>query len=164
MSNNCNMSEAIPASQGCETPGCDKEAKLQCPSCIKLDIKGSFFCSQTCFKGSWDIHKALHKLAKNSNASQSSKPTKQYNPWPGYLFTGRLRPAQQSATRIVPDHIPRPDYADHKEGFPLSEQKLKGNTYIRQLDADEIEREYVGFNLQSNFHIISSISRIARCL
>ena len=23
----------------CETPGCDKEAKLQCPTCIKLNIQ-----------------------------------------------------------------------------------------------------------------------------
>ena len=32
--------------QTCETPGCEKAAKLQCPTCIKLEIKGSFFCSQ----------------------------------------------------------------------------------------------------------------------
>ena len=41
----------------------------------------------------------------------------------------------------MPEHIPRPDYADHPQGFPLSEQKLKGNTYMRQLDADEIDGE-----------------------
>lgn len=40
---------------------------------------------------------------------------------------------------MVPDHIPRPDYADHAEGFPISEQRMKGNTYVRQLDAEEIE-------------------------
>jgi hypothetical protein len=34
------------ATRVCETPGCDKEAKLQCPTCIKLMIQGSFFCSQ----------------------------------------------------------------------------------------------------------------------
>ncbi len=151
----------------CETPGCDKEAKLQCPTCIKLEIKvrldgtrqqsvwtitplvvisffqGSFFCSQSCFKGSWDLHKALHKLAKSSagGVSQNSKkPTlTAFNPWPGYMFTGKLRPAEQSPRRIVPDNIQRPDYADHPEGFPLSEQKLRGNTYIRQLDDEEIE-------------------------
>lgn len=55
------------------------------------------------------------------------------------LVSGKLRPAEQSATRVVPDHIPRPDYADHPEGFPISEQKLKGNTYIRQLDDEEVE-------------------------
>ena len=47
----------------------------------------------------------------------------------------------QSEHRLVPEHIPRPDYADHPQGFPLSEQKLKGNTYMRQLDADEIDGE-----------------------
>ena len=30
----------------CETPGCNKEARLQCPTCIKLGIEGSFFCNQ----------------------------------------------------------------------------------------------------------------------
>ena len=45
--------------------------------------------------------------------------------------SGRLRPASQSATRTVPEHIPRPDYAAHPEGYPLSEMKLKGNTFIR---------------------------------
>ena len=32
--------------QLCQTRGCDKEAALQCPTCIKLGIKGSFFCTQ----------------------------------------------------------------------------------------------------------------------
>jgi len=126
--------------RSCETPGCGLPAKLQCPTCIKLNIQGSFFCSQQCFKGNWDLHKALHKLAKTDTASQSSKKGGGlFNPWPGYNFTGRLRPAAQSNTRIVPDHIPRPDYANHPEGYPLSEMKLKGNTYIRQLDDNEIE-------------------------
>jgi methionyl aminopeptidase len=40
---------------------------------------------------------------------------------------------------VVPDHIPRPDYADHAEGYPVSEMKLKGNTYIRALDGEELE-------------------------
>ena len=26
--------------KSCETPGCDKPAKLQCPTCIKLNIQG----------------------------------------------------------------------------------------------------------------------------
>ena len=30
----------------CQTAGCEKPAGLQCPSCIKLEISGSFFCSQ----------------------------------------------------------------------------------------------------------------------
>ena len=116
----------------CETPGCEQPAKLQCPTCIKLNIQGSFFCSQECFKNNWDLHKNLHKLAKGDTASQSSKKgAGLFNPWPGYNFTGKLRPASQSDTRVVPDHIPRPDYANHPEGYPMSEMKLKGNTYIR---------------------------------
>ena len=123
----------------CETPGCDKQAKLQCPTCIKLQIQGSFFCSQDCFKGNWDLHKALHKLVKGNPGANCSKPNRAFNPWPGYKFTGKLRPGELSAKRTVPDTIPRPDYADHPEGYPLSEQKLRGNTYIRQLDDNEIE-------------------------
>jgi len=127
--------------KSCETLGCDKEAKLQCPTCIKLNIQGSFFCTQTCFKSSWDLHKNLHKLAKSDNPSANcSKPNrKMYTPWPSYVFTGKLRPAELSPKRVMPDTIPRPDYADHPEGYPLSEMKLKGNTYIRQLDEEEIE-------------------------
>ena len=30
----------------CETIGCSNDARLQCPTCIKLGIQGSYFCSQ----------------------------------------------------------------------------------------------------------------------
>ena len=30
----------------CESSGCNQPAKLQCPTCIKLGIQGSFFCAQ----------------------------------------------------------------------------------------------------------------------
>ena len=30
----------------CDTLKCEKPAKLQCPTCIKLGIPGSFFCEQ----------------------------------------------------------------------------------------------------------------------
>ena len=45
----------------CGTPGCYNPAKLQYPACIKLNIKGSFFCLQGCFRDKWDLHKAIHK-------------------------------------------------------------------------------------------------------
>lgn len=47
----------------CETPGCAKAATLQCPTCLKLGIQGSFFCDQECFKGYWKGHKIIHALA-----------------------------------------------------------------------------------------------------
>lgn len=30
----------------CGTPGCANVARLRCPTCIKLKLKDSFFCSQ----------------------------------------------------------------------------------------------------------------------
>ncbi|XP_077986323.1 methionine aminopeptidase 1-like [Glandiceps talaboti] len=126
----------------CETTGCDKSARLQCPTCIKLGIEGSFFCSQECFKGSWSEHKKIHKKEKEkvSNEDSVSLAKKgKYNPWPGYIYTGKLRPFPKSPKREVPDHIERPDYADHPEGYPASEMTMRGNTQIKQLSKQEIE-------------------------
>ncbi|XP_064595511.1 methionine aminopeptidase 1-like [Liolophura sinensis] len=120
--------------QICETPGCGTEAKLQCPTCIKLGISGSFFCSQTCFKGNWGEHKKLHKKSKSENSESNS-----FNPWPGFRFTGPLRPAPVTPVREVPDHIPRPDYADNTEGIPISERQFRGTTSIKVLDDEEQE-------------------------
>ncbi|RDB23561.1 Methionine aminopeptidase 1 [Hypsizygus marmoreus] len=48
-----------------------------------------------------------------------------YNPFPNYNFTGSVRPVYPlSPKRVVPDHIPRPDYAE--DGRPVSEAKLAG--------------------------------------
>ncbi|XP_071440374.1 methionine aminopeptidase 1 [Hetaerina americana] len=122
----------------CETPGCNSPARLQCPTCLKLGIQGSFFCSQDCFKGNWKSHKVIHKIAKgegvDSKDDQDQRPV-----WPNYRFTGKLRPHAQSKRRTVPSHIPRPDYATHPEGIPLSEQKMKGSAQIRTLTEEEIE-------------------------
>ena len=55
---------SAPAGAKCMSPKCDKTAPtLQCPTCIKLGIQGSFFCSQDCFKENWSEHKAVHKQA-----------------------------------------------------------------------------------------------------
>ncbi|EEB13749.1 predicted protein [Pediculus humanus corporis] len=121
----------------CDTPGCSSVAKLQCPSCIKLGIQGSFFCSQDCFKGTWKSHKLLHKIAKGANSSISQDDS--YTPWPNYKFTGKLRPYPQTSCRIVPPTIPRPDYADHPTGSPISELASKGSAQIKILNDEEIE-------------------------
>jgi len=50
---------AAVAGQICETLSCGKPAKLQCPTCIKLNIQGSFFCEQVkniCFLICYDPH------------------------------------------------------------------------------------------------------------
>ena len=42
------------ATKKCSGADCDKEAgTLQCPTCLKRDIKDVYFCSQDCFKRNW---------------------------------------------------------------------------------------------------------------
>ncbi|ESO89064.1 hypothetical protein LOTGIDRAFT_228994 [Lottia gigantea] len=133
---------AILESRNCETPGCSSQAKLQCPTCIKLGIIGSYFCSQECFKGVWGEHKKVHKKAKHDSDS-----TDNYNPWPGYRFSGKLRPYPVTPRRIVPDTIGRPDHADHPEGVPLGEKQMRGRTVIKVLNDEEIEAMRVACKL-----------------
>ncbi|XP_023282623.1 methionine aminopeptidase 1 [Seriola lalandi dorsalis] len=128
----------------CETEGCSKDAKLQCPTCIKLGIQGSYFCSQECFKGSWVSHKLLHKKAKEDKNQIETKNCveKDINtdPWPGYRYTGKLRPHYPlTPMRLVPSDIQRPDYADHPRGMSESEQFLKGTSQIKILSPEDIE-------------------------
>ncbi|XP_019782011.1 methionine aminopeptidase 1 isoform X2 [Orcinus orca] len=130
----------------CETDGCSSEAKLQCPTCIKLGIQGSYFCSQECFKGSWATHKLLHKKAKDEKAKRESvspwtvEGDINTDPWAGYRYTGKLRPHYPlMPTRPVPSYIQRPDYADHPLGMSESEQALKGTSQIKLLSSEDIE-------------------------
>ena len=38
----------------CSGADCDNDiGTLQCPKCLSLGIKDSFFCSQDCFKKNW---------------------------------------------------------------------------------------------------------------
>ncbi|KAL1459508.1 hypothetical protein WDU94_011480 [Cyamophila willieti] len=123
------------SSRVCETPGCNLVAKLQCPTCVKLGIQGSYFCSQDCFKGNWKSHKVLHKIAQGSGTSDKNG----YDPWPYHKFTGDLRPWPQTPRREVPVHIGLPDYAIHKHGIPLSEQDYKRSGLIKVLSDEEQE-------------------------
>eukprot|EP00064_Thunnus_orientalis_P008359 superscaffoldBa00000989_g8382 len=128
----------------CETDGCSKDAKLQCPTCIKLGIQGSYFCSQECFKGSWASHKLLHKKAKEDKNQNESKNCVENDintdPWPGYRYTGKLRPYYPlTPMRPVSGDIQRPDYADHPRGMSESEQFLKGTSQIKILCPEDIE-------------------------
>jgi methionyl aminopeptidase len=127
------MSGDDEASSGhiCSSSGCEAEAKLSCPSCIKLGIKGYYFCTQVCFKNNWKEHKSVHKSVANEESLIES--------WPDFKFTGPLRPYAKSAKREVPPHIERPDYADHAEGVSECEESLKGSTHIKVLNEEEIK-------------------------
>eukprot|EP01041_Mallomonas_annulata_P002099 gene2099-4104_t len=130
--------EFAAAAQMCSTPGCEKEATLACPTCIKLGLPPSRFCCQDCFKANWNVHKELHKAVKLARADvdPSTMPTE----FEGFEFTGSLRPCQKTPKRTVPDSIKRPDYATHIRGIPISEEKDKRtNSSIRVYTPEEIQ-------------------------
>jgi len=114
--------------------GCSKslspEGKQQkCPTCLKLSLPDSFFCSQECFKASWPIHKLIHIQPKK----EVELPPK----FEGFAFTGPLRPAIVSPYREVPEHIPKPAYA--KTGRDEGEKKARASSVITANSAKEIE-------------------------
>ena len=48
------MAEEPPTKRKCLGADCENDAgTLQCPKCLSLGIKDSFFCSQDCFKKNW---------------------------------------------------------------------------------------------------------------
>ncbi|RKP14121.1 peptidase M24, structural domain-containing protein [Piptocephalis cylindrospora] len=129
-------SSTIANDQECQGLDCSKPAKLQCPSCLKLNIPGSFFCSQDCFKKNWPNHKLVHlSVGAGAASDNGTSPT---NPFPGFEYTGSLRPKYPlGERRALPPTIARPDYAD--TGFPLSEAKEKASRSILVMKPDEIE-------------------------
>ncbi|CAK7566378.1 MAG: Methionine aminopeptidase 1 [Sporothrix epigloea] len=110
----------------CAGGDCSNDAgTLQCPTCLKLGMKDSFFCSQECFGRNWVSHKSVHK--KESKVGF-------YNPFPNYSFTGPLRPVYPlSAKRTVPKSIPHPDYA--ADGIPRTARSLLRPNKVELLDA-----------------------------
>ncbi len=64
-----------------------------------------------------------------------------FNPYPGFPFSGLLRPVYPlSPTRIVPDHIPRPDYAEDGSPAILSRLTSRLNKYFQGLPISETRR------------------------
>ncbi|WPH05126.1 Putative methionine aminopeptidase, type I [Acrodontium crateriforme] len=112
----------------CLGTDCENEAgALECPTCLKNGIQGSYFCSQDCFKKNWGEHKALHKTA------QTKLQNGQYNPFPKFMFTGDVRPVYPlSERRLVPKSIRHPDWAE--TGIPRGEERLS-RTKVDILDA-----------------------------
>ncbi|KIJ45955.1 hypothetical protein M422DRAFT_29598, partial [Sphaerobolus stellatus SS14] len=124
----------------CQSSNCingNPPSKLECPTCNKLGIQGSYFCGQECFKAGWKTHKLIHDLAK-PKAPKDASEDGTFNPWPYFQYTGELRPIYPlSPRRIVPPHIPRPDYAE--DGIPTSE-RLRAGQAPRILTKEEQEK------------------------
>lgn len=120
--------------------GCGGEASnLECPKCLKLEIKGSVFCSQDCFRNNWSKHKLIH-VTKDQSITKPTKNANIFNPWPCFSFTGPLRPFYPlSPKREVPEHIMRPDYADHPLGNSACEENIRGSTHIVALNDEDIQ-------------------------
>lgn len=76
----------------------------------------------------------------------SDKKNGNYNPWPHYTYSGKLRPFMQTPKRDVPASIGRPDYADHPSGRSLSEEECRGSS-IKVLNDEEIEAMKVSTKL-----------------
>lgn len=113
----------------CCAPDCGKitTSTLKCPICLKQNDT-STFCNQACFKRAWGLHKGTHVKAGVDT----------YDPFPDFPYTGTLRPAYPlSQRRAVPEHIPRPDYAD--DGIPISEQKRDYTTKIPIYTEEQIK-------------------------
>ncbi|KAJ4397726.1 Methionine aminopeptidase 1 [Gnomoniopsis smithogilvyi] len=120
------MAEEPPTKRKCLSADCENDAgSLQCPTCLKLGLKDSFFCSQDCFKKNWGTHKAMHK---------TEKKTGDFNPFPNFSYTGPLRPVYPlSAKREIPKSIPWPDYAT--DGIPkLGARSLMNRNKVELLD------------------------------
>ncbi|KAJ8455049.1 hypothetical protein ONZ51_g12670 [Trametes cubensis] len=108
---------AIPC-QSSNCPNGHPPSRLECPTCNKLGIKGSFFCGQDCFKANspGKTHKIIHDIATprqplldDPNINKGTVPSIRSAPSnsPAPSVPSTLSPPR----RIVPDHIPRPDYA-----------------------------------------------------
>ncbi|KAJ2355233.1 Methionine aminopeptidase 1, partial [Coemansia sp. RSA 2618] len=116
--------------QTCQTPGCGKPATLQCPTCVKLEVEESHFCSQPCFKSNWAAHKAKHTV---------SNPKATFDPFPSYAYTGTVRPVYPlTPQRAVPAEIARPDYAEHKDGMSMMERTY-GNAQMSTVSGTDEE-------------------------
>jgi len=121
----------------CETPGCGKDAKLKCPTCVKLNFEGSMFCSQDCFKGYWKEHKKIHSKFDNSNTNSIQSLIDET--LSNFTWTGPLRPYKKTPKRAVPASIQRPDYADDQRGVPWSEREVKSSHIIQVLSEEDQE-------------------------
>eukprot|EP01120_Amphizonella_sp_Union-15-10_P007563 TRINITY_DN2561_c0_g1_i1.p1 TRINITY_DN2561_c0_g1~~TRINITY_DN2561_c0_g1_i1.p1 ORF type:complete len:367 (-),score=51.82 TRINITY_DN2561_c0_g1_i1:72-1172(-) len=112
---------------------CSKAASFQCPTCNKLHLPPSYFCSQQCFESSWNKHKLVHTLTEPKKEETKNNPQTDFS---NFMFTGSLRPGIVSPKRTIPPNILKPDYADDPEGIPHSELAARTSPIIVYNEAE----------------------------
>jgi len=137
------MSAVVVHCQSDKCPNGNPPSRLECPTCNKLGIRGSFFCGQECFKAGWKSHKIVHDLARPRQPLLDDPAINKdgtFNPFITFGFTGSVRPVYPlSPKRTVPEGIPRPDYADDVAGIPTLEVS-KARDPPRILSSEEQEK------------------------
>lgn len=124
------------AKRYCAGLQCGKEtsSELKCPVCLKAGID-AYFCDESCFKDNYKSHKATHfKEGEDGTLSQDA-----YDPFPKFKYTGGVRPQYPlTPKRHVPEHIPKPDWAEN--GLPITEQRNDRMNKILIYKKDEIKK------------------------
>ena len=114
------------ACAGCQKP----DAQMQCPTCKKLGLPTTYFCTQECFKASWNAHKPKHSEPPRPIIStMSDVDLLTFN------FSGPLRPGKITPRRQVPEHIVKPDYATRPDGMSPSEEADRSLKAVKHNDA-----------------------------
>lgn len=152
------MAADPPTKKQCMGADCENDAgALQCPTCLKLGVKDSFFCSQECFKRNWvsglidmrqrtrlttsqGIHKTMHKSQSNllhhlkaPKAISPDPATGYYNPFPNFPYSGSLRPVYPlSPHRTLPQSIPHPVW--WQDGNPRYSRSITNRNKMEILD------------------------------
>jgi methionyl aminopeptidase len=126
----------------CENKGCGNVARFKCPSCIPFGIN-TYYCSQDCFRSSWPNHKLVHTLsqymtdASNESKDPAGAPPDNYNAYPNYRYSGKLRPWPTTPKRSVPETIAKPEYAT--TGIPKEELKKENIISVEILNERDQE-------------------------
>lgn len=103
------MAAAVETRRVCETAGCSSEAKLQCPTCLKLGIQGSYFCSQVSSPAAQPLARRSGRAAGARSGSPRRLPAARARPGvPGSAsLPARPRPAwASSAPPETPQEVP----------------------------------------------------------
>ncbi|CAH0056771.1 unnamed protein product [Clonostachys solani] len=129
------MTSEPPTKKKCLGVDCPNDAgSLQCPTCLKLGIKDSFFCTQDCFKKNWVESSRPLAQVPSSNTLHPYLGAATYDPFPNFHYSGSLRAAYPlSPHRTLPKSIPHPVWWE--DGNPKYSRSIINRNKIDILDA-----------------------------